>query len=255
MNLENVKPLDLSGHLGKAKERVALVGVELEGGWIELPAGAVLEHDGSVFRGANGQQQRPPGVKHIGEIHIGPAPVKGISELLRRNYPPKIHSTCGMHVHMSFESLYYYHLLMVAEYQETVLHYLIEWAKKQEFGDKHYIWPRLRGESQFCQKKFWPDAQAQAKRKGHDQQEHGHRYTAIHYCAPRPGKDPTIECRVLPMMQKAPQAASAIQHLVDITNACIAVLGAKAKRTKASGRVTLDNNMTYEETIIEVMDK
>lgn len=250
MDLSKVKPLDLTGVLGKAKKRVALVGVELEGGWIELPKGVqALVPDTSVFG-----NRMPAGAKHIGELPIGPVPRDAIGPLVKANYPPKIHSTCGMHVHMSFIKLFYYHLLMVPEYQETILHYLTLWAKEQGFDENHCIWKRLKGESEYCQKKFWPDAQASTKRKGHDRTAHGHRYTVIHYCG-RPGADGkpmnTIECRVLPMMPKQSQAVSAIQRVIEVTDACIQVLHKNSKVEKTSGKITLPNNMIYEETIIE----
>lgn len=246
MNTEPIiQPLKLEGHLGKAKKRVTSVGVELEGGWITLPPGIqALEHDGSVFNG-----RMPPGARQIGELQVGPVVREAIPELMRSHYPPKINATCGMHIHMGFDRLFHYHLLMVPEYQETVLHYLLEWAKEVGFADAHHIWGRLKGESRFAQKKFWPDAQASTKRKGHDQNVPGHRYTAIHYC----GRFSTIECRVLPMLPKVSQAISAINRVVEITDACIHALGGNNKRAKISGKITLPDNMVYEETIIETL--
>lgn len=243
MDLTNVKPLDIDPWIGKVKNRVALVGVELEGGWLELPPGILeLVHDGSVFEG------RPPaGVRHIGELPLGPMVPAAIAESLKIHWPAKMNKTCGMHVHMSFDTLWYYSLLMVPEYQETVCAYLTRWAKDAGLPDNHNIFERLRGESRFCQKKFWPDEQAATQRKNHDQNQHGHRYTIIHYC----GRNKTIECRVLPMIPKLALSVKAIHHLLDITNACIYVLGAKQKREKFGGKITLPNGMTYEETTIE----
>lgn len=242
---ENVKPLEIDEYLGKVKNRVALVGVELEGGWAELPPGVdKLDHDGSVFQG-----RMPPGAKFIGELPIGPAMPAGIAKLIKDNHPSKVNATCGMHVHMSFDTLWYYQLLMVPEYQETILHYLTKWAKENGFSDKHCIWERLRGESKFCQKKFWPDAQASSKRKDHDQQRVGHRYTIIHYC----GRISTVECRVLPMMNSKEKAVSAVHQVIDITNACLYVLGRKNSRDKFASKITLPGNVVYEETIVETI--
>lgn len=240
---ENVKPLNLDAYLGKIKNRIALVGVELEGGWITLPPGVQnLEHDGSVFNG-----RLPAGVKYIGELPLGPAIPAAIDELMRINHPQKVNATCGMHVHMSFDTLWYYHLLMVPEYQKTMLHYLTLWAQERKFKDSHHIWGRLRGESRFCQDKFWPDAQASTKRKGHDQNAHGHRYTHVHYC----GRQNTIEIRTLPMMDTLKTAISAVHRVLDITNACLYVLGTQVKRDTSETKVSLPNNFVYEETIIE----
>lgn len=243
---EDVKPLDLDPYLGKGiKNRVYLVGVELEGGWITLPTGVqALEHDGSVFNG-----RVPAGVKYIGELPIGPVIPAAISELLKNNHPQKVNATCGMHIHMSFDTLWYYHLLMVPEYQKTILHYLTKWAQEKKFKDSHHIWGRLLGKSPYCQDKFWPDAQASNKRKGHDQNVHGHRYTHVHYCG-RPGMN-TIEIRTLPMMDTLKLATSAVHHVIAITNASLYVLGARAKRDKNVAKISFPDNMVYEETIIE----
>lgn len=243
MSNKNVKPLELDAYLGKVKNRVELVGVELEGGWVELPSGVnALEHDGSVFGG-----RTPAGVKYIGELPIGPALPAGIGELIRINHPQKVNQTCGMHVHMSFPTLWYYHLLMVPEYQKSIVHYLTLWAQEQKFKDTHHIWGRLRGESRFCQEQFWPDAQASQKRKGHDQNVPGHRYTHVHYC----GRQNTIEIRTLPMMDKIKTAISAVHKVIDITNASLYVLGTQAKRDQNAARISLPGNMVYEEKIIE----
>jgi hypothetical protein len=241
--MSDTKPLNLDAYLGKVKNRVELVGVELEGGWVKLPPGVqALEHDGSVFNG-----RMPAGVNHIGELPIGPALPAGIAELIRINHPQKVNNTCGMHVHMSFQTLWYYHLLMVPEYQKTMLHYLTLWAQEMKFKETHHIWARLKGESRFCQEKFWPDAQASTKRKGHDQNVHGHRYTHVHYC----GRQNTIEIRTLPMMDALKTAIGGVQRVIDITNACLYVLGTTNKRNTAAGRITLPDNAVYEETVIE----
>ena len=243
MNLENVKPLDLDPYLGKVKNRVTLAGVELEGGWITLPPGvAALEHDGSVFNG-----RIPAGAKHIGELPIGPVMPAGIAELLKVNYPQKINHTCGMHVHMSFDTLWHYHLLMVPEYPVTMLHYLRKWATAAGLKETHPIWARLNNESRYCKNEFWPDRQASNKRKDHNMEVPGHRYTHVHYC----GRQNTIEIRTLPMMEKFKSAVNAVHQVIQITNGCLYVLGKKAGRKGTAAKVQLPDNMIYEETIIE----
>jgi hypothetical protein len=251
--IPDAKPLDLTGVIRQVKNRVALVGVELEGAWKELPAGvAGLERDGSVFK-----DRAPAGIKHVGELPLGPVVPAAMPTLITRNHPHKINGTCGMHVHMSFESLLHYGLLMVPEYQETVLAYLTQWAKEQTnskgaplFGEDHYIWGRLRGESEFCRKNFWPDAQAATKRKGFDRVVKGNRYTVIHYC----GRQNTIECRVLPMMSTPRHAVSAVQEVIDITNACIFILGKDKEQRlqkQMGGKIELPLGIVYQETIEE----
>lgn len=255
MLAKDVPPLDIDVPLqlaiaGKLKNRVTLIGVELEGGWAELPPGIKqLEPDTSVFH-----NKRPPGTPHIGELGLGPAMPAGMPELLRTHYPKSVNDTCGMHVHMSFVNPRYYGVLMVPEYQTTVLKYLTDWAKglknKQGnpvFKDDHCIWMRLRGESRYCRIEFWPDVQANTKEKGHDQTTYGHRYTVIHYC----GRLKSIECRVLPMMRTSATAAKAVRRLVDITNACLYVLGKDGKKDKFDANIELPEGLKYEETVVE----
>ncbi|HVI39909.1 MAG TPA: hypothetical protein VM577_04545 [Anaerovoracaceae bacterium] len=225
------KPLNLDSIIGNPKNRIARVGVELEGGWIKPPADMVLEHDGSVFRDqTTGLVVPPVGVTKLGELPLGPYQPAAIPKAMRKYYPQKVDKTCGMHVHMSFESLLHYGRLMVPEYQETIVEYLGRWAQKEGFPKTHHIWQRLEGKSPYCQKKFWPDLQIDMKRKGgneyYDQQRPGHRYTIVHYC----GRQNTIEVRVLPMMENVDQAIRAIKQVFDITNACLVVLAAKEER-------------------------
>lgn len=240
-----VKVLDIEAHLGKVRNRVALVGVELEGAWITLPDGVVqVEPDGSVFN-----RRTPVGTKYCGELPVGPVPPTAIGALMMSHYPHKVNHTCGMHVHMSFNTLWHYQLLMIPEYQETMLHYLTLWAKtKKTFKEGHHIWGRLAGESPYCRKEFWPDLQSSTKRKNHNMNVPGHRYTAVHYC----GRQGTIEVRVLPMMPKVKLAIQAVQQVVDITNACLYVLG-KANKNRVIGtqEVVLPNNMIYSETVVQ----
>lgn len=243
MDMAKVKPLDLDAHLGKVKNRVALVSVELEGGWKKLPPGVVqLEDDGSVFG-----RRRPAGVDYIGELPIGPALPAGIAELMKINRPDKINDTCGMHVHMSFDNLWHYKVLMEPEYQASILHYLSKWGKEADIPEAHTFWSRIRGESRFCRNEFWPDLQAGTKNKDHNQERRGHRYTVVHYC----GRLNTIECRVLPMFGRVSTGISAVHEVIKITNASLYVLGKKHDRKKITGKVILDDGAIYEESVTE----
>lgn len=249
----NVKPLNLDNILGTPKNRVSKVGVELEGAWTKLPEGIIdLEHDGSVFKDPKSGRQVPPGPDYrLGEIPIAPSLPGRIPMLMKRYYPAKINETCGMHVHMSFirfngnPDLRLYSWLMVPEYQETMIKYLSKWAEEEGFPKTHTIWGRLRGESTFCQKKFWPDLQVSVQKKDHDQNRPGHRYTIVNYSG-RQGKQHTIEIRVLPMMETPEQAARAVRKVVDITNGCLYLLGKKESKTLSS-KLILDEKSFHDE--------
>lgn len=242
---EPVSPLDLSLVIGNPRNRVSRVGIELEGAWKVLPEGAHLEHDGSVFR------DMPLAGHRLGELPIGPIQPGAMTKFMKKYYPSKVDSTCGMHVHMSFENLRHYAWLMVPEYQETVISYLVEWAKKEGFPPSHHIYDRLAGNSIFCQRKFWPDAQVTFRAKDHDQHRHGHRYTIINYY----GRLMTIECRVLPMMQTVEQAIRAVKFLLDITNASLVILGKRdnmlvgRKENRQVYTLDLPNDSSYKSNI------
>lgn len=237
------QPLDISSILGVPKNRVARLGVELEGAWKTLPINTRLEQDTSVFKDPATDLQKAPAGHKVGELPIGPFQPAAMGRGMKKYYPHKVDKTCGMHVHMSFESVWHYALLMVPEYQDTIIEYLTRWAKSENFGPSHHIYDRLGGKSPYCQKKFWPDEQI-ASKKDHDQRRHGHRYTIVHYC----GRQMTIEVRVLPMMDTVEQAIRGVREVVNITNACLVVLGRKKEQSE---RMHLEIADEYYEAYIE----
>lgn len=236
---EAAKPLDLDNLLGKPKNRIKLVGVELEGAWQPVPQGIALERDGSVFR-----NNRPAGYD-VGELPIGPMQPAQLGAAIKKFYPQKVNSTCGMHVHMSFKTVYHYNLLADSEqYQETMAAYLFKWAEEEALSADHPIWHRINGLNEFCQKKFWPMDQIQQRVKDHDRERQGHRYTMIHYCWQRSG---TVECRILPMMANPELATRAVKRVLDITNAYLVTVD--KSRARAESKVEMANGETYEESI------
>lgn len=210
--------------LGKVKNRILRIGIELEGGWTKLPPGvAALEHDGSV----RGLAHPPNGVlTQVGELPSPPlfadAGVAAKHDQpswqawLKSCYPHAVNVTCGLHVHLSFRSLLVYQRLMVPEFQKEVLRLFGEWGKENCLALDHPLWARLAGKSEYCQHRFEPELQSLRRDKGHNRQERGNRYTVINYCY---GTHNTLECRLLPMMEDVRLAESAIQRFLDITNA------------------------------------
>ena len=234
-------PVDIDKWLGKARSRIYRVGVELEGGWDKLPQkGVVIVHDGSV---------RFPGkiVDYIGEI---PSPALEVSALPRWMgifHPQHVNETCGMHVHMSFMSALCYARLMRPEYPATIIKYVEKWARAEELPAAHPIWDRLAGKSRFCQHVFHADEQVSTVRKDHDQQRPGHRYTVMNYCFNTNG---TMECRLLPMMEKAEQSIRAVQEIINITNAFLVVTAQKEKKVKVA--IDEDSKPMRESSVVVV---
>src|SRR5690348_1841470 len=93
----------------------------------------------------------------VGEIAIGPIQPAQLACTMKKYYPSMMDASCGLHVHMSFDTLRYYSLLMTPEYQETIVEYLRKWAVSEGFPNGHLIYERLKGQSVYCQKKYWPD--------------------------------------------------------------------------------------------------
>lgn len=247
-------PIDISDLLiDKPRNRVMRIGIEIEGGWRGTPNGLRIDRDGSVFKDAGDNNRDCTRSKYpdflFGEIQSKPIQPIGISSFIQSAWPHKVDLSCGLHIHMSFKTVYEYAVLMNPNYQETLLKYLGEWAKEEGLAKDHPIWPRLSGKSEYCQKKFWPDAQVNYRGKDFDKHREGHRYTIINYCW-RDGKVRTIECRVLPMLENADLATRGLLRIVDITNACLVKLVDKKKDIQ-SGKISIGEDETYEISIVE----
>ena len=255
--------LNLDKMLGKARNRIFRVGIELEGGWTKLLDGVQPQHDGSV-RISQGpaatppanqrapgrilndrpltaqlvaeilEPPQPPAAKKLPELHVGeitsePRTVDQVEPWVRRYYPQVVNESCGLHVHMSFKSAMHYQRLMVPEYTDVMIKYLLIWANQEGFEKKHPIWERLGGNSTYCQKKFYADQQVQARGKDFHRDRPGHRYTVINYCW---NLYNTLECRVLPMFEKVEEALGGIKRVIDITNAFLVVSAAREEKLR-----------------------
>lgn len=250
LNTSKVQPLDLTPYIGKVVNRIALVGLELEGGWVrgKIPGGIRPEADGSVFkeaRKADAYWLQNKGLDCSGEIVSKPMLPAGASAWMKKFYPIFVDKTCGLHIHMSFEDLKMYARLMTPEFPLTVLEYLKRWADEQNLPPDHPLWDRLSDQSKYCQHKFWPDEQVRLERlkspEYYDQDRKGSRYTVINYCYKLHG---TMECRILPMFESVARSISAIQLIMDITNASLVALAEKDKKEKC--RVSSPSD-TFEE--------
>lgn len=257
--------LKIESLLGKTKDRIYRVGIELEGGWTKLPPGVEVQRDGSVnvqgpYRDdfESGRRVREP--FQLGEIPSPPLEVTKYPAWMKAFYPSHVNETCGLHVHMSFKphklngkmlgGAWYYQLLMVPEYQATIVHYLTEWAKAEKIPKSHPIWKRLSGDSQFCKFEFFPDMQVKMKNKIYDHNMPGNRYTAINYCHDMHN---TIECRVLPMMEQCEMGVKAVQKVLDVTNACLVALGRKEQKLTAGVDENEMNGLSKKESRQEII--
>lgn len=237
--------IDLSKYIGGArrlKNRIFRVGIELEGAWNTTILRERLSpnlyktfrptHDGSVRITAQemGVTSSFEADKwYVGELPGPPLdPVKG-SKLdfrawMKEFYPHKVNKTCGMHVHMSFNSALTYQRLMVVSYPASVVKYCKTWATETKIPKEHCLWDRLAGNSVYCQHVFYPDEQVVPTRKDFNQTRKGHRYTVINFPF---SINQTTECRLLPMFDDKEVAIAAIENLIEVTNAFLVATAKK----------------------------
>lgn len=246
-----VSPFAIDSILARPRKKnfIWRVGLELEGGWLKVPEGVDLAHDGSVC-GINlkpEEQQLPAEIVAAmkiksGELPSSPMEVRQVESWMRESYPSHVNETCGLHVHMSFKSALHYMWLMVPEFQETVKQYVQKWAEAENLDAKHPLWKRLRGENTYCADGFYADLQASQTRKSYNHDGPGNRYTMINYCH---GLHETLECRLLPMFEDVDQGIRAVQNVIDVTNACIV---AAAKKSDPERVQVGDRGATIEES-------
>jgi len=231
--------------LGKAKNRIHRIGLELEGGWRTAPPTKVVR-DGSVVI----DNAYYPDVRLIGEIQSPPLTTserEGSShvhyiEWMKANHPAYVNATCGMHVHMKMKSALTYQRLMEPSYPATVIEYVKRWARGNKIAKGHPIWSRLAGKSEYCQHKYFPVEQSTVTDKDYNHHRHGCRYTVVNYCWSRWG---TVEVRLLPAFDDVGVAISAIQAVLDLTNAYLLVTAKKDDRYVAASGV---DNSSIDET-------
>lgn len=256
--------VNIDNHRVRGRNRVYMVGIELEGGWThgQLPGDTRVIRDGSVhieppvpprnvevdpLKYERWLMRETP--RQVGEIPSPPLDPAAVPGWLATYYPRFHNATCGMHVHLSFKDAIAYTRLMVPEYQDTVIEYFKRWCggQPQLFPADHHIWPRLRGENEYCQHKFFPDEQSLQREKDYNHHRHGCRYTAVVY---RYKKFGTIECRLLSMMPTHQVAAEAVAYLISITNAFLAATSKSRTREKVNP-IWVPTEPVFKENFIE----
>jgi hypothetical protein len=257
----------------KLKNRIAAVGIELEGGWDKVPVGLRPEsiiRDGSVIFNPPANQRLTAAVlermddrpipsmkfpKYIGEIPSPVLRVDAYEDWIRANYPQHVNETCGLHTHMSFKYRLNYMRLMTPEYTPYIVKGLKEWAEEEKFAKSHPIWVRLnKKDHPHCAHVYLGDKQVAVDHKDfHSRGKPHSRYTFINYCwtqqAQRTGGPGTVECRGLPMMETPDQAIRAVSEVYRLTNKFLAMM--KSREPRAEAKVALPP-ATYSRTRIRV---
>lgn len=179
------------------------VGVEIEGGW---PVGSVppdAQNDGSLrFDDSS-----------VAAKEMRSKPFKTLRELeawVRSIYPPHTNSTCGTHVHFSFNTLNDYSRLADERFYQHFIEHITTWARGPR-GNISSIpfYERLEGRNHHCMKKWDAEAQIEQSGKGSP------RYAHWNFCFKLHG---TAECRLLPTFKDVNVAVRSIKELIDIVD-------------------------------------
>ncbi len=185
------------------------IGVELEGGWkgaTPLPsgrysyAGYKLITDISV----NGMNDMDWG----GEINSPKLYSEGgLKDFLSKAYPQRVNSSCGMHVHVSFNKHSYYLSLMRSSFHSAMMRRLKLLLKNiEDPEDQSRLQQRVYGKQRFCGGQYSNlNTIKQYNSTG------GQKYSMINYCQK---KFDTIEFRGLCMFNKWETSLFAIQDLL-----------------------------------------
>jgi hypothetical protein len=157
---------------------------------------------------------------------------------LRQSYPSHVNETCGLHVHESFARNLTYQRFMDPTYPKTIIEFVRRWAERKKLPPGHPIWPRLAGQSEYCQHTFYATEQAKEAVKRNTRADHhrpGSRYSVVNYCWLQ---HHTFEVRLLPMFEEVSLAEEAIQEIINISNAYL--FATRKREETISGVVQVD---------------
>ena len=133
------------------KNRVHRVGIELEGGW-KTGMGLAVIRDGSVsFTDTEIQSHS---IQAAGEIPSPPLEMSEWEGWLTNHYPSYSNTSCGLHIHLSFNSALRYQRLMDPSYSATIVAELERWGREEGLPQNHPMWKRLKGGCKYCQLTF-----------------------------------------------------------------------------------------------------
>lgn len=188
--------------------KIALMAVELEGGWDKVPEGETMGHDGSV---------NVENTNYKGEIPSKPMVLAELLEWIQRCYPDHVNRSCGMHIHVSFKDNLAYAQLMTPSFYKYFLQEVEKWAIEKKLNEDSIFWERFQGKNSYCKKEYNADMQTRMRGK------ESVRYAHLNYCY---SLHKTIEVRLFPAFQKKALTLSAVQLVHDIFE------GFLAKRTR-----------------------
>lgn len=207
------------------------IGLELEGGWVEVPDTTdEIHEDVSVRNGHDGFPILKKGEKaclHWGEIASKPVTFQGAMTFLDANFPDDTNGSCGFHIHISVKRTIDYARLMKRDFYTQFLAEVDKWAKEERLLKTDPFWERLAGKNRFAKKVFRPAAQMAVTEKvgaGAGLLGTETRRTLLNYCW---SMHKTLECRLFPAWTDKARCKSAVKFFVEFVEG---YLTEKAKR-------------------------
>ena len=172
------------------------IGLELEGGF-QRKRGQTIFDDHSVLifdtKSLRSGERHSPVFKNL----------TNLKTWLFKNYPCRMNSSCGLHVHIGVPNEYYM-LFATKKFYSFLLSRIQEWGRKSHVESPEF-WGRLDGDNDYCVPVFRALDQIDSIEKSNC------RYTAINYPYLQ---HYTIEVRVLPMFKSPNLSFSAIRRIV-----------------------------------------
>lgn len=226
------------------------IGLELEGGWFRHDGfrGLVtmdnysLIRDSSIELGSSipkrfwgndiGKLQNLRDNFHIGELVSNPYnSLEEAENLIKECWPDITNTTCGFHIHLSFNKPSYYSCLMDSGFYDyfrsSLYEFMVEHKLGQTFRD------RFDGHNRFCLNNFDPDAQAYTEQKYHPA-----RYYALNFCY---GLHKTMEVRVFNAVMPRTKAVKALRWFVKCVDSYLENNFAKAVQEPICELVTIED--------------
>lgn len=185
------------------------IGIEIEGLWYQTRIPSNPLKDVSV-QFTPGELQIGPDQfisnHFIGETASMPLVWENVKPWIDKNYPDKVNTTCGLHVHISVKSDSDYIRLMDPEFERFFLIRMEEFGKSMKYPQDHPFWCRLKGSNPFCAKDHKPEEQVIRTDK------RGPRYAQLNYCY---GLHGTLECRLFHGTSNPDEILACVKSFVD----------------------------------------
>lgn len=194
----------------KLNKYINAVGVELEGGWKAgrrsggKISGYLLKGDSSV---------RDIRMDITGEVNSLPmSKMRSIRGYFKYAYPDRTNDSCGLHIHLSFNSNQYYSKLMSSKFYYYFIREMGKYASTLALiDDRVKFHHRLAGRNRYCRKEF--EKSNYVYQVTEEYPSVANRYNIINYSY-REFK--TIEFRVFPMFSKWQVSYAVSEKLIEL---------------------------------------